>query len=110
MSRLLPACLCGGNFRSRRKAETGSMTGGWVLSFPAAGLGREARAHLKLYSGFFIAVSRESMQAFQLFRIKPERLKLPAPLSRRIAQSLDTDAAGQAAFYGCFDKIGREEG
>jgi hypothetical protein len=24
MSRLLPACLCGGNFRSRRKAETGS--------------------------------------------------------------------------------------
>src|ERR1700681_1112449 len=42
--------------------------------------------------------------------MKPERLKLPAPLSRRIAQALDTDAAGQAAFYGCFDKIGREEG
>jgi hypothetical protein len=59
MSRLLPACLCGGNFRSRRKAETGSMTGWWVLSFPAAKFGREVRAHLKPYSGFFIAVSRE---------------------------------------------------
>jgi hypothetical protein len=48
--------------------------------------------------------------AFRLSRIEPERLKLPAPLSRRIAEPLDTDAAGQAAFYGSFDKIGREEG
>ena len=46
----------------------------------------------------------------QLRRIESERLKLPAPFSRRIAQSLDTDAAGQAAFHGCFDKIGSEEG
>jgi len=48
--------------------------------------------------------------AVQLFPIKSERLKLPAPLSRWIAQSLDADAAGQATFYGCFDKIGCEEG
>ena len=35
---------------------------------------------------------------------------MSAPLGRWIAEPLDTDAAGQAAFYGCFDKIGREEG
>ena len=46
----------------------------------------------------------------QLFRIKPERLELPAPLGRWITEPLDTNAAGQAAFYGCFDKIGSEEG
>src|SRR5258708_40103580 len=46
----------------------------------------------------------------QLFRIEAERLKLPAPFSRRIAKPLDADAAGQATFYGCFHKIGREEG
>ena len=46
----------------------------------------------------------------KLFRIESERLKLSAPFWRRIAQSLDTDAAGQAAFHSCFDKIGREEG
>jgi hypothetical protein len=27
-----------------------------------------------------------------------------------VAESLDADAAGQATFYGCLDKIGREEG
>jgi hypothetical protein len=48
--------------------------------------------------------------ALKLFRIKSERLKLPAPFSRGIAEPLDTDAAGQATFYRCFDKIGREEG
>jgi hypothetical protein len=48
--------------------------------------------------------------ALKLFRIKSERLKLPAPYSRGIAEPLDTDAAGQATFYGCFDKIGGEEG
>ena len=48
--------------------------------------------------------------ALKLFRIKSERLKLPAPFSRGIAKPLDTDAAGQATFYDCFDKIGREEG
>src|ERR1700692_496410 len=48
--------------------------------------------------------------ALQLFRIESERLELPAPFSRRIAQPLDTDAAGQATFYGCFDEIRGEEG
>jgi hypothetical protein len=42
----------------------------------------------------------------QLFRIEAERLKLSAPFSRRIAKPLDADAAGQATFYGCFDKVG----
>jgi len=46
----------------------------------------------------------------KLFRIESERLKLSAPFWRRIAESLDIDAAGQAAFHSCFDKIGREEG
>jgi hypothetical protein len=46
----------------------------------------------------------------QLFRIESERLKLPAPFSRRIAEPLDADATGQATFYGCIDEIGREEG
>jgi UvrD-like helicase family protein len=46
----------------------------------------------------------------QLFRIAAERLKPSAPFSRRIAKPLDADAAGQATFYGCFHKIGREEG
>ena len=35
-----------------------------------------------------------------------ERLILPAPFGRRIAEPLDADAAGQATFYRCFDKIG----
>ena len=48
--------------------------------------------------------------ALQLFRIEPERLKLPTPFSRRISEPLDADAAGQATFYGCFDKIGSEKG
>jgi hypothetical protein len=42
----------------------------------------------------------------QLFRIEAERLNLSAPFSRRIAKPLDADAAGQATFYGCFDKVG----
>jgi len=46
----------------------------------------------------------------QLSRVEAERLKLSAPFSRRIAKPLDADAAGQATFYGCFHKIGREEG
>ena len=48
--------------------------------------------------------------ARQLFWIESERLKLSAPFSRRIAEPLDADAAGQATFHGCFDKIGCEEG
>src|SRR5258705_8694244 len=48
--------------------------------------------------------------ALQLFRIESERLKLPAPFGRRIAEPLDADAAGQATFHCRFDKIGCEEG
>jgi hypothetical protein len=46
----------------------------------------------------------------RLFRIESKRLELSAPFGRRIAEPLDADAARQAAFYGCFDKIGGEEG
>jgi hypothetical protein len=53
---------------------------------------------------------RDFGPALQLFRIESERLKLPAPFSRRISEPLDADAAGQATFYGCFDKIGGEKG
>ena len=49
-------------------------------------------------------------RALILFRIESERVKLPAPFGRRIAEPLDADAAGQATFYGRFDKIGCEEG
>jgi hypothetical protein len=42
---------------------------------------------------------RDFGPALQLFRIESERLKLPAPFSRRIAEPLDADAAGQATFY-----------
>src|SRR5882762_3582228 len=45
-----------------------------------------------------------------LSRIESECLKLSAPFSRWIAEPLDADAAGQATFYGCFDKIGCEKG
>src|SRR5258705_7787795 len=38
------------------------------------------------------------------------RSRAQPPKGGRIAQSLDTDAAGQAAFHSCFDKIWSEEG
>ena len=50
------------------------------------------------------------LRDLQLFRIESERLKLPAPFNRRIAKPFDTDATGQATFYGCLDKVGCEEG
>jgi hypothetical protein len=46
----------------------------------------------------------------RLPRIKSKHLKLPTPLSGRIAKPLNADAAGQATFYGRLDKIGSEEG
>jgi hypothetical protein len=61
-------------------------------------------------SAFRAAVIRDLGPVLQLFRIESERLKLSAPFSRRIAEPLDADAAGQATFYCCFDKIGCEEG
>jgi hypothetical protein len=48
--------------------------------------------------------------AGHLFWIKSERLKLPALFSRRIAEPLDADAAGQTAFHGSFDEIRSEQG
>ena len=77
------------------------------IPFPAAGLEREVQGQ---YSAFCTAVVRDLEPALQLFRIESERLKLPAPFSRRITEPLDADATGQATFYCCFDKIGREEG
>ena len=53
---------------------------------------------------------RDFGPALELFRIESERLKLPAPFGRRIAEPLDADAAGQATLCGSSDKIGREEG
>ena len=50
------------------------------------------------------------MAARQVFRFEAERLKLPTPFSRRIAEPLDASAAGQATFYGCLNKIECEEG
>jgi hypothetical protein len=44
------------------------------------------------------------------FRIKSECLELLAPFGRQIPETLDADAAGQAAFYGGSDEIGSEEG
>jgi hypothetical protein len=46
----------------------------------------------------------------KLFRIESEGLELLAPFGWRIAEPLDADATGQATFYGCFNKVGREEG
>ena len=45
----------------------------------------------------------------KLFRIETEALELLAPFGGQIAETLDADAAGQAAFYSSFNKIGREE-
>jgi hypothetical protein len=59
------------------------------IPFPAAGIAREVRAELKPYSGFSAAVIRDLGPALRLFRIESERLKLPAPFSRRIAEPLD---------------------
>src|SRR5712675_1078694 len=80
------------------------------IPFPAAGFGREVRAQLQPCSGLCTAVIRDLGPALQLFRIESEHLKLSAPFSRWIAEPLDADAAGQATFYGRFDKIGCEEG
>jgi len=46
----------------------------------------------------------------RLFRIESQGRKLPTPFGRRIARPLDAGATGQATFYGCFDKVGCEEG
>jgi hypothetical protein len=80
------------------------------IPFPAAGTEREVQAQLKPYYGFAAVNLGDPGQALQLIRVEPERLELSASLSRRIAEPLDPDAAGQAAFHNCFDQIGRKEG
>jgi hypothetical protein len=81
------------------------------IPFLAAGLGHEIRPHLQPQ---FRVLRRGNSGIFgrrsKLFRIESERLKLSAPFGRRITEPFDADAAGQATFDGCFDKIGREEG
>jgi hypothetical protein len=64
------------------------------IPFPAAGLGRRLRPHL--HPQFRLLGHRNSDlgTALQLFRIESERLKLPAPFSRRIAKPLNADATG----------------
>ena len=81
------------------------------IPFPAAGIEPEVRTAIATRKyDFWGTVIWDFGLAVKLFRIKSERLKLPAPFSPGIAEPLDTDAAGQATFYGCFDKIGGEEG
>jgi hypothetical protein len=93
--------LCG---RSRiLVAAFGALSLHPEIPFPAAVVEREVRTRLKPYSGFCGAVIRVLGPALRLFRIKSEGLELPAPFSRRIAEPLDADSAGQATFYGCFD-------
>ena len=84
-------------------AVFGALSPHLKIPFPAVGLEREVRPR-------FAPGIRDRGRALQLFRIESERLKLLAPFGRRIAEPLDADAAGQATFYRCFDKIGREEG
>ena len=80
------------------------------IPFPAVGL--SARSRTALHPQFRLLARRnwDLGPALQLFRIESERLKLSAPFSRRIAEPLDANAAGQATFHGGFDKIGSEEG
>jgi hypothetical protein len=81
------------------------------IPFPVTSFEGEVwAAHLKPCSGFAVPQVGILDRALTLFRIKSEGRKLVAPLGRQIAQPLNADAAGQAAFYCSFDKIGREEG
>ena len=48
--------------------------------------------------------------SLQLFGIKSERLELPAPLGRQVAEPFDPNAAGQATFNCRFDQVGGQEG
>jgi hypothetical protein len=62
------------------------------IPFPAAVAEREVGPHSTRNSDFRATVFGVLGPALQLFRTKSEHLKLPAPLSRRIAQPLDADA------------------
>src|SRR5258706_7605041 len=78
--------------------------------FPAAMVERKVGPPCTRNSDLRATMFRDFGPALQLFRIESERLKLPALFSRRIPEPLDADAAGQATFYCCFDKIGGEKG
>jgi hypothetical protein len=80
------------------------------IPFPAASVEREVGPHCTRIPTFEPPQFGIPGPALQLFRIESERLKLPAPFCRRIAEPFDADAAGQAPFYSCFDKVGGEEG
>jgi hypothetical protein len=77
------------------------------IPFPAVGRGCELLPHSR---DFRANVIRDLGAGLKLFRIKSERLELPAPFRWRIAKPFNADAAGQATFYGGFDKMGSEEG
>ena len=64
------------------------------IPFPAAGIEREVRAQLNPYYECAAVDLRDPGPALQLIRVESERRELSAPLSRRIAESLDADAAG----------------
>src|SRR5438552_3741174 len=87
--------------------------GAWSLHpkipFPAAEPRRGFWSHLWPQFRCWATLFRILVPALKLFRIKPERFELPAPLGRWVAEPLDTDAARQAAFHGCLDEIGRGE-
>ena len=68
-------------------AGFGALSPHLKIPFPAVGLEREVRPR-------FAPGIRDRGRALQLFRIESERLKLPAPFGRRIAEPLDADAAG----------------
>jgi hypothetical protein len=80
------------------------------IPFPAAGIETEVRLQLPPNSNLWCAVFWKFCAGAQLIRVESERSELSAPFSRRIAKPLDADAAGQATFYRCFDKIWCEEG
>jgi hypothetical protein len=73
-------------------AVFGALSPHLKIPFPAAGLEREVWPR-------FAPVIPDLGPALQLFPIESKRLKLAAPFSRRITESLDANAAGQATFY-----------
>ena len=73
------------------------------IPFPAAGLARKVPTVFAAVIPTFGPPCLDFGPVLELFRIESERLKLPAPFGRRIAEPLDANAAGQATFYGRFD-------
>jgi hypothetical protein len=68
------------------------------IPFPAAGLRAKFERTCGRNSDVWATATRDHGPALQLFRIESKRLKLPTPFSRRIAEPLNADAAGQATF------------